>query len=253
MKRKKATNRLNNRGMSLLLVVTACFACIAVGLGGYFVPTSVSIKYKHIYSDDVKKEIDVFVKNYISKANFLCLDLNLFYKNLKEKFKVVKSIDWNWDSLGHASVTIVGVRPLLRVNNKFVLGNKRRLFPYSLFSNATVDELSPFNVSCNKKSYEKLPLQVCEFVKNVPERCWSSYTISYSSQNYSFLKNRKSEACEKYVIVNDKTFQNPRKMKVACFVHDDFINNKQRKRVAYDLRFKNRVYAKVIRNRAMGG
>ena len=207
------------------VIILACFVCIAVGLGGYFAPTFTTISYKHLYADHVKDEIDVFIKEHLQGE----LNLPTFCEKLKERFKIVKEVEWKWDYLGHSMITVEGILP-----DKY------------------------------------------NFIKKVPESYWSSYTVSYSSQNCSFLTKRTRapfvpsavhpECPPKLVerrpgvsrekmcmIISDETLSNDDKVKATNFVHDDFVKKSKSKSAAYDLRFKNRIYAKAFRNRLQGG
>ena len=258
--------------MQRLFIILACVAfsaCIAVGLGCFIQPT-VSVDYKHIYSDIVKCEIDLFTKNYFAsqtRGSFLSTDLQVFYDKLKDRFRVVKKVDWRWDSLGHASVLVEGVAPKVRVNNAFVMGNKKRLFPYSVFANTTVDELCSLHLPRHARAKDnagvltqKVPASVYSFVQNVPDGCWQSYTVSYSNQNCAFLHDRGGRDYRKRVIVSDAAIHDKEKMQVVDFIHDALVedmNNgggrwRKKRSVAYDIRFKNRVYARVLKKSVRG-
>ena len=238
-------------------VLTYVFALSLAGLGGYycyylFTPASIVVTYEHIYSQVVKNDIDRFAKKHLSSADFASFNQREFCKKLKDRFSIVKEVCLSWESFDRAFVTIQGVKPVFSVNKKFIFGDKKCLFPYSMFCSVTGQKFRSLDLNPELVG-EKLPARIYEFVQNIPDDCWSDYSVSYSGQNYVLLG--KSEKKTKLrLVVDEETLKSSDKMEIIPFVHDDFVNRKNlggkrgNRKIAYDLRFKDRIYAKITRN-----
>lgn len=309
--------RLLFPGMSLFVV----------GLGGYYIyrsfaPSCVVVTYNKIFSDFVKDDIDDFSQKYLNSIDLCAFNPKDFSENLKQQFNVVKNVSWRWNSFDRAEICVEGVTPSICVNDEFVFGDKKGLFPQSLFQTVTLDDLHSLRVNplLVDNSYantfmggdtfveggafiisdsfapgvdifsDKLPSRVYTFLKNLPDTYLQSYTVTYSDQNCVFLK--KKEFLKDYglqFVVSDKMLDGRgiddgassshgrlhlkklgedatdfSSIEVAGLLHDDFVKRKKlgekkgyrfrsRKRrvesVAYDLRFKGRICAKIVRDR----
>lgn len=239
--------------MKRVVLVLLVFVSAWLGYVGYkkyksFVPSTIVIDYKHVYSDAIRKDIDTFARKYLSSNDYFDFRLHGFYEKMREQFKIVRAVSWNWDSLDKVMITVEGVEPSFRVNDKYVYGNKEDLFPYSLFQSATLDNLHPLYLSSNE---QQVPSRVRKFLEAMPSTCLQDYTVCYSSDNQVVLRKKQ----ELYsLLVNDGTLAEQGKIEMVPFVHDDFMNRRSTEKwkknwgVVYDLRFKNRIYAKIIRN-----
>lgn len=252
--------------------VTILSVIMAAGMGFFiqkklrqnlFSPDSITIDYKHIYSAAVRRDIDSFARDYLSSSDYFDFKLHAFYEKLKERFKIVKSISWNWGALDNFMITVEGVKPSFKVNDELIFGNKKRLFPNDLFLTASLDDLHCLYLP-EKKNYDvegkKLPANICAFLKSVPDEYLNNYTVHYVGDNHVVLdkkrKSRRDLHCR--LLVKDETFASPQgrdKMDFIELVHHDFVSKKpylkqrwcKNRCVEYDLRFSNRIYAKVIR------
>jgi len=237
-----------NKGhKTILRLFIAALAIMLVGLGGYklktMTPSSIQIRYHHIYSQALKKEISDFVFSNAASVDYANFNPALFCKTLKRKFKFVKKVSWNWNSSERAQVIIEGIRPSFLVNNEFVLGNKKRLFPTKIFQDIPTDSLKMLMVDSSFVC-EKLSPSVYEFLQSIPDLYWDRYTVSYLGDHAMYSD---SKFC---LIIDMNTLADKRKIDVVQFIHDDFVKNvprrsKNGKRVAYDLRFKNCICARI--------
>jgi hypothetical protein len=222
---------------------------VLIGLGGYYilyVPSGIKLTYMHIYSDSVKQNIDRSIKNYLATGG---TDIQQLSKTLKKNFKIIKKIAWQKSDFDQSEILIEGVKPAFKINNSLIVGNKRRAFSYDLFSSVTGEPLPALSVNKDLIS-EKLPSHVYQCMKKLPKNYWNSYTMSYSGQNHILLQ--KDSPKLQFLIRGERDHQD--KIELISVIHDDFINRKlsgsrlcRNRQVAYDLRFKDRIYAKVVR------
>jgi len=242
------------------------FACLT-GIVGYkaycairyftlknFAPQSIIIKCENIYSQPLKSEIENFVINYLSTVDYFTFDVTKIYKNLKERFKVIKKVSWKWDHLEQAEMTIEGVRPEFRVNKKFVFGKKRRLLPKKFFDENNANSLKTVQVDSSLiDSSGRVKEKTYEFLKDVPGEYLEDYELNYSGKNRVLMEKESDKKNIKF-IVDDKNLFDCKKVGQALRVHEDFVKLKgmpcrAKKSFSYDLRFKNRIYAKASRKR----
>ena len=224
-----------------------------------FAPQSINIVCKNIYSDELRCEIKQSIVKYLSGRSYAAVSLSELHKNLKQYFKLIEKISWNWRSWSDAELIVEGVQPLFLVNDMFVLGEKRRLFPTVFFSDISMDSLCSVKLDflfCGIK----VPRRVHSFLKKVPKDYWKSYKISYCSSERIELESKKLGSKVRFVL-NEELFFNRKKIKQAEYLNvsrpikgsrGSSIGCRRNKNVVYDLRFENRIYAKIIGRRKGG-
>lgn len=220
------------------------------GLGGYmglknFSPSYVIIKYEHIYSDSEKGKIDKFVQNYLSTIDFSKFSPEGLCENLKNNFKFVKKVIWRWKDSERGEINIEGVQPIIRVSKTMVLGNKKRLFPTSLFSKGDLDCLRVVHIS---PSGEKVSSETYEFLKNVPEGYTNNYSVFYVGKNCVKLQRVIKDKRVKFLTKEEDLFNNSEVGvlgKLDEIKKDLKMDRKKKKYLACDLRFKNRICARL--------
>jgi hypothetical protein len=215
-----------------------------------FAPRSISITCKNIYSDELRDEIKQCAIKYLSGRSYADVSLAELHKNLKQCFKLIKKISWNWGSWGESELVIEGVRPLFLVNDMFVLGDKRRLFPTVFFTDISLDKLHPVSLDFSLCGI-KVPRRVHSFLQKIPKDYWESYKVFYISRERIELEEKKSKTPVCFVL-NEEMLFDRKKMKKAEYLSVARPVDMKRKYVAYDLRFTNRIYAKIIGRRKGG-
>jgi hypothetical protein len=215
----------------------------------YLKPTfqvhNVTVKFQYFYSEKLKLEIMHEVSHLFNKQDF--------YQLLKNKFKIIKNIEWQMAEPGHVKMVIEGVQPYCKVNNKFVLGNKRRLFPFSFFENYKLDNISNIWLS-EKLINQKLDLGLYNFVRHIPCDMWNNFEICYLKPSYIKLL-AKTPICKCLVIADEKNIFDKRKFEMIGTVFDDmcyrgFVTEKiltaQYHRLVFDLRLGERILVKFF-------
>lgn len=220
----------------------AAVAIMLVGLGGYklkkIAPDSVAITYHHVYSDMLKQELTQYIETEFKTKNFSGFIPALFAKNLKRNFTFVKKVLWNWDASGRATVTVEGVRPLFLVNDKFILGNKKRLFPINFFQNVSLDSLKSIQIASALVHEQKINASLYKFLRTVPDSYWDRYTMSCLG-DHVVLDDVQSRL---QILVDEKMLMDQHKMDFVLEVP----TRVGKKYVTYDLRFKNCVCARHV-------
>jgi hypothetical protein len=213
-----------------------------------FTPKSITISYKHLYSESLQKQIESFARHEIDENSLASFSPGDFYKKLKQYFKIVRRVDWDTNSPEGALLTIEGVRPLAVVNEHFVVGNKRRLFPSSFFQLVDLQDIKRIEVG--KRFYsEKLSLEVYEFVQKIPNYILSRYTVSYEGKHRVILKDNLSK-WSRCIIADQKNLLDGKKLMEVDRIEGDYLQVRRErgflrtpKSITYDVRFKNRIYA----------
>jgi hypothetical protein len=242
--------------------IAALIFFLLVGLVGYkgctafygfvrerFAPRSICVVCNRIYSDSLKKRIKKFVLGYLISRSYADIDLYYLCKNLKDKFKVVRKILWNWRSWEEAVLTIEGVRPLFCINENFILGNKKRLFSSDLFSDVDKNSLRYLKMA---QPPVKISSDVYEFLRKIPSSYWEKYSIDYRGRRNIELASKNEKI--RFVVDQDSMFDRD-KIDKAKKLHKDFIcssgpnllKRMKRRCVVYDLRFSDRICAALIR------
>jgi hypothetical protein len=216
----------------------------------HFAPQSIVITCKDIYSDELRCEIKHSIAQYLSGRSYADVSLDELHKNLKQYFKLIEKVSWNWCSWGESELVVEGVKPLFIVNDMFVLGEKRRLFPTVFFTDISLDSLKSVSLNFSLCGI-KIPRSVHNFLKKVPKDYWDKYKISYNSCEEIVLEHKESSLPSVFV-VNENVVFDKEKVKRAELLYDDVLRRKKvtrlnRSKVVYDLRFDNRIYAKITR------
>jgi hypothetical protein len=199
-----------------------------------FAPRAVSIVCNDIYSESLQHEIKKFLCSNFESRAYSEIDLPIIYKMLKYKFKVVKKMLWTWKSFDEAVLVVEGVRPVFFVNNKFVLGNKKRLLDFSMFSDLDMDLLKP--ITLGEKLYsEKVDSEVYKVINTVPESYWGAYNVSYL-EKHDIVLEPKDKKCIKYVLDESVVFDQD-KLKKASLLAQEI----KKRLTVCDLRFRDRI------------
>ena len=77
-----------------------------------FTPKSITISYKHIYSESLQKQIESFARHEIDMQELASFSPREFHNKIKQYFKIVRRIDWDTSLPEGALLTIEGVKHL---------------------------------------------------------------------------------------------------------------------------------------------
>ncbi|MBU1007757.1 hypothetical protein KKA53_01620 [Candidatus Dependentiae bacterium] len=232
----------NKRPKITFLLFIAAVAMVLVGLGWYGLrnisPEAVLVRCHHIYSHAIKQELAQFVREQFDETDFVCFDPSCFVETITSRFKIVKEVVWSWDSSGQATVTLEGVKPLFLVNGRFILGNKRILFPNHFFQDLSVGSLRSIEVASLCETSQDVSLALYKILQTIPDSYWDRYTVSCSGDHF-VLSDSESRL---RLLVDEEALMDRCKMDVVqAWVAAFPLGTK--KYVTYDLRFKNCVCA----------
>ncbi len=237
-----------------------------IGLGGYLglknsPPDLIIVKSENIYSDSEIKRIEKFVDKFFVKLGDRTFDPYILSENLKKNFRVIKKVVWSRPDFSSSIVEVGGTKPLLCLNNDFILGEDEKIFPCSLFSSVTIESSkfvklsdSFINKSCCDKSCrdKSCPDYLYKFLSDVSEGLLKKYKIEYVGKNRIYLEKRsldkKNNNIRIRAIVRQKDLlkDNPEDLldSLGSLKNYSFKNLSRKRHVTYDLRFKNRICAR---------
>ena len=213
------------------------------------VSKEIRVNIRNVYSDVIKQDLLSFVSTSTTKysSNF---DPILFYMSLKKNFKSIKKIEWSFSDFDRVDLSIVGVKPYCLINDRFVLGDKKRLFDKNVFEKFNFSGL--YSAEINEDYLgEKLDKNIYLFLRGIPEERFRKFRISYHNDNEIDLILKESVAkalnisCDYLLRTNLDCFYDVEKFAMS----DDLLKDikkfgGKRKTVVLDLRFKKRIYAK---------
>ncbi len=201
------------------------------------------IEFENIYSLSLKNQIQDFIHILVSQESLLSFDQHKFYLALKHKFPIIKKFDSQINK--HIlKIKIIGMEPFCLINKEMVLGNKKQLFPKSLFDQFNIENLN--NISVNNKF---LSPNTYLFIKQIPNKYTQNYEINFIKPTEIYLTPKNPEL--KYIFVtSQKTiFEEEKFIKAQelyqMLVHTKKARCKKNQMMLMDLRFKNRIITKL--------
>jgi hypothetical protein len=209
------------------------------------------IEFENVYSLNLKNKIHDFVRDLISKESLLSFDQNNFYAALKYKFPIIKKFDSqiNKHSL---KIKITGTEPFCLINKEMVLGNKKQLFPVTLFDQFDITSLN--NISVNNKF---LSQNIYTFIKQIPKQYLQNYEINFTKPSEIYL-TPKNPVLKYFFVTNKKTIFDEEKFAKAqqlyqMLMHTKKVRFKKNQMFLMDLRFKNRIITRLEDSIREGG
>jgi hypothetical protein len=212
----------------------------------------IEIEFENIYSKALESEIREFAKNQIQKNTLLSFDQNKFYKNLKSTFHIIKQFECHINSLS-INLKIVGVKPYCTVNNNWVMGNKKHLFPINLFDQFNFSDIK--NISVRDKSFNNPhPKDLYIFINSINSEYWQSFEIDFAKSTEIYL-TPKTQALNYCFLTDQKTIFDKLKLTKAqelykkLMLDENFIKKmktKKNNKFVLDLRFRNRIVTSFV-------
>ncbi|MFC1894390.1 hypothetical protein ACFLYH_00405 [Candidatus Dependentiae bacterium] len=211
-----------------------------------FMPKHIKLKISSIYSQKIKSDLKAFFNKNINNEITLNMSINSLCSNFKKKFAIVKTIKWNFDSPGFANLKIKGTKPILKINNTFILCDNKKIFDIQSFKNFNLDKLKNIYISAN---YIDLKFKNPDlgFINNLPKRVVEQYEINYLKNSYIALTTQHKNWKKKDFFIIGYNFLSNKKLITAEFINKNLkSNNQHHKGYSFDLRFKDRVYVKPV-------
>lgn len=212
----------------------------------------IEIEFENIYSKELETEIREFAENQTKNTTLLSFDQNEFYKNLKNTFKIIKQFECNINSLT-LHLKIIGIKPYCLINNNWVMGNKKQLFPTNLFDMFNLRDLN--NLEISERSFKNpLPKNIYVFINRISSEYWQNFQINFEKPTEIYL-TPKNQALNYCFLTEQKTvFDKPKQTK-AEELYKKLIHNgtfikkmktKKNHKLILDLRFKNRIITRFV-------
>jgi len=215
-------------------------------------PQKIKIDINSIYSLDIKDELTAFVSDSLEPKKITHFDLNDFDFQVKEVFKIVRSVSWDFTNPSYVTLRLRGADPICKINNEFVLADNSNLFELEYFKELEINKLENVTIEPFFLSKQKLP-QVCSFLEKVPVKKWEKYELNFLNNNQIVLSSKKNENDNKKFLLfsDEKSFFEDSKTEWAHMIENILKREqkeKSRKKMEYflDIRFKNRIYVSAL-------
>lgn len=268
-----SNNNNNKKGIRLLILIL-CFSIVSIllffllritifiinkGIKEISTPQEIEYSLKHIYSESLKKNIAEFIEKHSKPHKLSNFDPEKFYKKLKTKFKMVKKIKWDFTQPQTAKLTIKGVKPFFTINNKLVMGNKKRIFDPVYFEGFEIKSLNNVYLSPNHFD-EKLNIDIYTFLSKIPDDIWQKYYLSYHKDSTIVLEKKSTKqksSLQKFFLLNKKNFFDFSKLTQAKLLvknlKEEWGNRFYwQKLKLFDLRFKDRILYRPLKEKPWG-
>jgi hypothetical protein len=213
-----------------------------------FTPRMVTYELNSVFDASLRISIQKFIESRIHQKSLLAFDRSTFYKELKHHFPIIKSIEYEFRSAETLHCNIVGVTPLCRINGCFILGNKRRLFHCSLFSEMNQESL-PNVVVDERWLGKKISSNLYHFLHSINKEQWATYYMAYYAPWNIHLVPRTS-ICHCRIVTDEYNFFNQQKFGALSSIFNDLCNRGLISKkmlgskgvpLAFDFRIKNQV------------
>lgn len=215
-------------------------------------PEKIICQLKDIYSPGVRENLVAFLKKYAQDNSIWAFQKDLFCQQLKQKFSVIKSIECHIEGGNNVVVSIDGVVPQYLVNNKFILGDTKRLYSLDYFKKFACDRLANIQIPeilCNQEKESP----IYDFLCCMPHRCVEQFDVLYLKSTCICLKPKALDA--KYmVIVDEESLFDDTKINRCPKIFDDIAQRGMLSKkiqasnagnaVVLDLRFPGRIVVK---------
>ncbi len=230
---------------------------LSKGIKQITTPTTINYSIKDIYSESLQTKITDFIEKESTPKKLSSFTPEQFYKKLKSKFKIIKKIKWNFTQPKIAKLTINGVRPFCKINNKLILGNKKRLFDPFYFEQFNTENLNQVYLS-QKYFNGKINLSVYNFFNKIPTQIWNKYHLNYHKDSEIILEKKdKKNSIQSFFLLENKNFFNFAKFDKAKLLiknlKKDWGNRFFWKKIKlFDLRFGDRILYRPLNIKPLG-
>jgi len=221
----------------------------------YFVwnsrPKSILVSCNNFYSDQLEREVRLAAEKGIASFDKGPISPSEIYKNLKSQFKVIKRMVWKHDSSGQGLLEIEGDKPLFLVGNRYVVGEKKRLYPIEFFEKCEKEKLDHLTI-CEKSFIavedggKKLASMTNDFLRKIPKDYFEKYTIDYKGANHIVLNKSLGKKKLSFVL-NEKLFFDEKRIQAAQSIDERGGISSRYKNIVYDMRFNNRICARGLK------
>ncbi|MFA5306314.1 MAG: hypothetical protein WC365_02595 [Candidatus Babeliales bacterium] len=191
-------------------------------LNNLFVPQTVTYELESIFDATARSAIQEFVHRTTHQKSLITFDREQFYKDLKQAFPILKRVEYEFRAPDTLHCKLVGTTPYCRINDRFILGNKRRLFPLASFSEFNQQTLP--RITLNEKLLgKKLDQSLYAFIHAIPQETWRSYQIFYKAP-WEIHLIPTTAICHCRIITDQKNFFNQQKFGALSTLFKDLCD-----------------------------
>lgn len=229
----------------LLFLTTKFFFIFKKFVRNMFLPQNIELQVDSIYSEKLKLSISNFVDLNLDRNLVLNDGIDDFCSHLRNNFEIIKDIEWNFGLHSLASLKIRGAKPLLKINNKFVLGDNKKLFDLEYFKE--FDGVDLKNIYLAEGLLEgECASDAVFFLSNFESQLLKNYELNYLKPSYiAFITEHRDWNRKDFFIIDEKFVFDDQKIVAAEFINNKMkANSKWKRGYCFDLRFKDRIYAK---------
>lgn len=236
---------------SLFFLVKRALNSSRQQVDAFFTPKQVVYEICLIDNEEIKQQIDAHIKSKTTAKSLLAFDPQLFYKELKQKFLLVKTVEVKYLVPHTLSLKVIGVTPKFVVNDTYVIGDKKRIFAKELFTDGCLDNLPRLTLD-KRWLTKKLDQGLYDFLNKIPAATWQQYDITFYEWTNIHLAPHKS-VCKCRIVVDEKSFFEQRKFDLLGVVFKDLcergtitkkVLDSQKTQLAFDFRIKNEIIVK---------
>ncbi len=208
-------------------------------------PDNIVLSLSNIYSKDLRNKVSIFVSSYFKDNEIDKLNLSKFDSNIKNKFKFIKNVEWDFSLPRVAKLKLVGKKPVCFFNKNQVLSDDNNLF--------AVNDFQDYKISFSKELFIKQKAvsdNVFSFLKKVPDRFWCGYKLDYIDKTEIKLipQIKKVPVVNSFLSNKELLTKGPLYRKEKLDIANDIFENlyKEKKlfisrKYVLDLRFDNRI------------
>lgn len=261
---KMVTKRLLKRLVIVVIVIgIALPSCIIIAKNIYtyyknrmhqmFVPKKASCVIKNIFSRDLEEEIRAFVQDQTAEKSLLSFKPQDFYRQLKQQFNAIKTLEWAFVPPQTLLLTIIGQKPTCIINQEWVLGETNELLSKDHFVHYDMTLLD--NIWVDQTWIETdLDKKVAQFIKTIPFQRFSKNSIYYHNP-WEIHVIPDQSICKCRIIVDEKNLFAQKKFDALSAIFQNLcqrglISNKTLQSngtpIAFDLRVKNQIIVKFF-------
>ena len=237
-------------GLSLLFLLVVplskkAFYCVTDMTLKILRPDNIVLSLNNIYSQNLRDKVSLFVSSYFKDHEIDKLNLSEFDSNIKNTFKFIKNVEWDFSLPKVARLKLIGRQPVCFLNKKYILSDNNNLF--------ALDDFQDYRISFSKELFIEQKIvsdNTFVFLKQVPDRFWNEYKLDYRNKTEikltpqvktvpvinSFLSNKKQ--------LTTGNFFDKEKLDRANDIFENLYKNKKlfvSRKYVLDLRFDNRI------------
>lgn len=203
-------------------------------------PDNIVLSLSDIYSSELKIKVNDYVLSYFKEHSVDKLNLIDFDLEIKNNFKFIKNIEWDFSKPKIVKVNIKGKKPVCFFNKNHILSDDNDLFSINYFNDYLISFSRQFYIEQNKASDD-----VFAFLKLVPDFFWKKYDINYENKNSIKLFSKKNKIpIPNYFLSDQENILNDHKLNMAKKLYKKLYKNNKlfvSKKYILDLRFDNRI------------